>query len=203
MTVSAIRQSSPGRLTVCFEDGSEIKSTLAVVTDLRLYSGLELDEGRAGELRELSRRALARERALEYVSRRPMSQAELRKKLISKGEDEAVADYCVQWLGDNGFLNDEDYSRRVARHCAAKGYGQGRVRAELRRRGLDRELWDEAVEAMPDGSERLDKLVAARLKDPEDREQVAKLCQYLYRRGFDWDDVRAALNRYNAECEDE
>ena len=44
MRITAIRQTAPGRLTVCLEDGTEIKSTLSAVTDLRLYSGRELDE---------------------------------------------------------------------------------------------------------------------------------------------------------------
>ena len=64
MTVTAIRQTSPGRLTVCFEDGSEIKSTLGAVTELRLYSGRELDDKQTEEFKSLSSRSLARERAL-------------------------------------------------------------------------------------------------------------------------------------------
>ena len=202
MIISAIKQTSPGRLTVCFDDGTELKSSLGVVTELRLYSGRELDEEQARELRLLSRRSLARDKALEYVSRRPMSSKEMKTKLLQKGEDEETADYCVQWLESNGFLNDESYSAAVARHYAAKGYGEGRIRTELSRRGVNRELWDDAVAAMPDNAPKLDKLIAAKLKDPSDRDAVGKLCQSLYRRGFSWEDIRAALNRYNADCEE-
>ena len=116
MTVTAIRQTSPGRLTVCFEDGSEIKSTLGAVTELRLYSGRELDDKQTEEFKSLSSRSLARERALEIVSRRRMSEKELRDKLLQKGFDEDTADYCVRWLSENAFLNDEEYSLAVARH---------------------------------------------------------------------------------------
>ena len=42
MLITAIRQTAPGRLTVAFEDGTELKSTLSAVTDLRLYSGWKL-----------------------------------------------------------------------------------------------------------------------------------------------------------------
>ncbi len=202
MIVQAIRQTSPGRLTVCLEDGTEIKSSLTVVTDARLYSGLELDEKALEALRLESRKSLARDRALDYVSRRRMSCKELKTKLMRKGEDEAVADYCVSWLTDNGFLSDESYSFAVARHYAAKGYGEGRVRAELQRRGVSRELWEDAFEAMPDNTDALDKLVASKLKDPEDKEQVKKLSQALFRRGYSWEDIRSALRRYEAELEE-
>lgn len=203
MLIKSLKQTSPGRITVCFEDGTEIKSSLNVVTDLRLYSGKELDEDGLRELRNASGRSLARDRALEMISRRLMSKKELRKKLIDKGESEENADYCVIWLSENGFLNDENYAAAVARHYAAKGYGAGRVRSELSRRGVPRELWDEAVDEMPEPDDKLDRLVAAKLKDPNDREQVRKLGASLYRRGYSWDEIRSAINRFNGEIDED
>ena len=85
MLITAIKQTSPGRLTVTLEDEREIKTTLGVVTELRLFSGRELDEGGLQEFERESRRALTREKALEYLSRRAMSRKELEKKLTDKG----------------------------------------------------------------------------------------------------------------------
>ncbi len=202
MLITAIRQTAPGRLTVCLEDGVELKSTLSAVTDLRLYSGRELDEAELAELRLSSARSLAREKALELLSRRPMSRQELKNKLIQKGQDEDTAEYCTAWLCDNGLLDDESYAAAVTRHYAAKGYGPGRIRGELSRRGIDRELWDSALDQMPDNSGKLDKFIAARLKDPADRDQVRKVTAALYRRGHSWEDIRAALRRFDAEPEE-
>ena len=200
--VSAMRQTSPGRVTVTLCGGEEIKTTLNVVTDLRLYSGRELDEEELKELYRASRSALARNRAMELLSRRPMSEKELVDKLIRKGEDEEAARDCARWLREEGFLNDESYAAAVARHYAAKGYGPGRVRAELSRRGVDRELWKDAIEAMPENRDRLDRFIAARLTDPEDREQIRKVSAALYRRGYSWEEIRSALGRFHAETEE-
>ena len=200
--VSAMRQTSPGRVTVTLCGGEEIKTTLNVVTDLRLYSGRELDGEELKELRAASASALARNRAMELLSRRPMSEKELIDKLIRKGEDEETAADCARWLRENGFLDDESYAAAVARHYAAKGYGPGRVRAELSRRGVDRQLWDGTIEAMPENSEKMDRFIAARLTDPEDREQVRKVSAALYRRGYSWEEIRSALRRFNAETEE-
>ena len=197
-----MRQTSPGRVTVTLCGGEEIKTTLNVVTDLRLYSGRELDGEELRELRAASASALARNRAMELLSRRPMSEKELIDKLIRKGEDEETAADCARWLRENGFLDDESYAAAVARHYAAKGYGPGRVRAELSRRGVDRELWDGTIEAMPENSEKMDRFIAARLTDPEDREQVRKVSAALYRRGYSWEEIRSALRRFNAETEE-
>lgn len=200
--VSAMRQTSPGRVTVTLCGGEEIKTTLNVVTDLRLYAGRELDGEELKELRAASRSALARNRAMELLSRRPMSEKELIDKLIRKGEDEETAADCARWLRENGFLNDESYAAAVARHYAAKGYGPGRVRAELSRRGVDRELWDDTLEAMPENTDKLDRFISSRLTDPEDRDQVRKVSAALYRRGYSWEEIRSALRRFNAETEE-
>ena len=200
--VSALRQTSPGRVTVTLCGGEEIKTTLNVITDLRLYSGRELDEEELKALRAASASALARNRAMELLSRRPMSEKELIDKLIRKGEDEETAADCARWLRENGFLNDESYAAAVARHYAAKGYGPGRVQAELSRRGVDRELWDGTIEAMQENTEKLDRFIAARLTDPEDREQIRKVSAALYRRGYSWEEIRSALGRFHAETEE-
>ena len=200
MQIKTIRQTSPGRVTVCLDDGTEIRSSLNVVADLRLYAGRELDSGELAALRTASGRSLARDRALEMVSRRLMSRKELYDKLILKGESEENADYCVEWLAERGFLDDGSYAAAVARHYAAKGYGAGRVRSELSRRGVPRELWDDAVEEMPDGGDKLHSFLASKLKDPSDREQLRRVSAALYRRGYSWDEIRSALRDFNADA---
>ena len=202
MLVSALKQTSPGRVTVCFDDGSEVISTLAVVTDMRLFSGKDLDDEDLNLLKSSSLLSMARDRCIEMLSRRRMSRKELVDKLIRKGESEETAQFCADWLEEKGFLDDEGYAAAVARHYANKGYGAGRVRSELHRRGVERELWDEAVENMPCSNDKLDKLISSKLKDPEDREQVRKVSASLYRRGYSWDEIRSALRRYNAQTED-
>lgn len=201
MRITDIHQTSPGRLTVILGDGTEVKSTLSVITDMRLYFGRELDTADIEELKTASIRALAREKALEYLSRRQMSCAELKKKLIDKGEDEDVADYCVQWLEEHSLIDDESYATAVARHYSAKGYGAGRVRAELSRRGISRELWDSALDAMPESNDKIDRFITSRLKDPGDRDAVRKLSQALYRRGYSWDEIRHALEKHKADAD--
>ena len=199
MIITALRRISADRFTVALEDGSEIKSSLGVVTDRRLFTGKVLDEEELAALRRDSSRSLARDKALELISRRPMSRKEVREKLLQKGADEDAAEYSADWLQEHGFLNDESYAAAVARHYAAKGYGAGRVRSELGRRGVDRELWDGALEQMPAADEKLHKFIAARLKDPEDREQLRKIGAALFRRGYSWEEIRTALRRYSDE----
>ena len=199
MIISSIKQNSPNSLSVVLEDGEEIKTTLGVVTDLRLFSGRDLDEAALEDLRLESLRALARDRALAIVSQRQMSRKELGAKLRDKGVDDETAAWCVDWITEHGFIDEESYAAAIARHYAAKGYGEGRVRQELMRRGIPRELFDDAFAAMPEGDEKLDRFIAARLRDPDDRDEVRKLSAALYRRGYSGEEIREALRRHKAE----
>jgi len=203
MIVSALKQTSPERITVLFDTGEEIKTTLSAVTELRLFVGRELDAVSYEELAQLSAKTLGREKALEYISRRRMSRKELKDKLIEKGEDAAVAEYCADWLESRGFIDDASYSCAVVRHYAAKGYGEGRIRQELNRRGIAKELWDDALGEASAYDGKIDKIIASKLKDPSDRDEVRKLSASLFRRGYSWEDIRAALGRYGSDTEEQ
>ena len=201
MLITSLKQTSPEHVTVCLDDGGEIRSTLGVVTELRLFRGRELDSEALEMLQAHSGRALAREKALQLVSQRQMSAKELSRKLRDKGADEETAVYCVQWILERGLIDEERYAAAIVRHYAAKGYGEGRMRQELIRRGVPRELWEDALEQMPEDTTKLDRLVASKLRDPEDRDAVRKLSASLYRRGYSGEEIRMALERARASFE--
>lgn len=201
MIVSALKKTSPDRILVEFEGGESLRSTLAAVTDARLYVGMELDEEALAALRQSSTRGLERQKALEFLSRRPHSRKELKDKLLRRGVGEDDAEDCIAWLCEHGFLDDGEYAGAVARHYTAKGYGAGRVKSELQRRGIDRELAAEALSDLPDNTGKIDAFLARRLGDPNDREAVRKVSAALFRRGFSWEEIRAALRRFDIEEE--
>ena len=203
LSIVSLRQTSTEGVSVELSDGEEIASTVGVVAELRLYRGQELDDDKLEALRNASALALLKTKALELLSRRPLSAKELNDKLVQKGAEPQSAAACVRWLLDQRLLDDESYAGTVVRHYAAKGYGPGRIRQELSRRGVPRDYWDEALGQRPDNTEKIDKLIAARLHDPDDRDEVRKVTAALFRRGFGWDEIRAALARFSAEAEPE
>jgi len=200
--ITAIKQISSDMLIVSLDGGEEIKTSLGAVTELRLYTGRELDEEQLSRLKYLSERDRARAKGLELISRRMLSVRELEQKLVQKGISEEAAHDCALWLEENRFLDDEAYASALARHYSAKGYGAGRLKHELSRRGVERELWDEAIEQMPENTDKIDRFIAARLKDSSDREQINKVSAALFRRGFSWEEIRQALRRFDADTEE-
>ena len=140
-----------------------------------------------------------RDRALNLLSYRPHSKKELYDKLVRKGVSPPDALEAVDWLSEYGFLDDHVYACSVARHYARKGYGPQRIRAELHRRGISREYWEEALSEIPDMTEKIDRYISCRLTDSATRQDRQKVMASLGRRGFSHSEIRDAFYRITKE----
>jgi regulatory protein len=92
----------------------------------------------------------ARRYALDALARRDHASAELRRKLLEKGYDAAVVVPLVDALRTEKLLDDRRYTENFVAYHAARGEGPKRVRAELRRRGLEGMQVEECLDAFPD-----------------------------------------------------
>ena len=162
-----LKQTAPERFLARFDTGEELRTTLAVVTDYHLSCGKELTEAELDTLRAASERSRCRQRALRIIGARAMSVKELTDRLKEKGESPENAEDAAAWLQEMHLLDDAQYAAMCVRHYAAKGYGAGRIRSELYRRGIPRELWDDALALLPEGCVRV--LVTAGLATIKER----------------------------------
>ncbi len=215
-----------GRWLVFLDNGALLRLGEGDVARLSLYAGKELDASAAEELAAAQRQGRVNEKALDLLSARPMSRKELEDKLTfsarrrrageeppdpetlerEREERRRMARSAADRLEELGLLNDREYACTVARHYAAKGYGMRRLRDELYRRGVPREYWDEALEGAETeqgGGSMAGKLLQARLRGAEPtRENLKRASDYLARRGFGWQEISEAIERYRNEYED-
>jgi regulatory protein len=196
MRLEKIEVLTEDKLLLHMEDGSALRCGLQEMLDFGLRSGLELAEEEEEKLRDACAWWEVRRKAAALAAERAMSAGELKRKLRQKGAPPELAEKAADRLLELGVLDEGAYAAMVARHYAAKGYGRMRVEQELRRRELPRELWADALEAMPDSRETLDELVRKRLGNaPADKAARTKLASSLVRRGYGWEEVRAAMER--------
>ena len=68
---------------------------------------------------------------------------------------------------------------------------------------MPRDLWQQALEQAEDSTDAIDAFIAKKLtgKQP-DRALLKKISDALVRRGFGWEEVRDALNRYGISGEE-
>ena len=139
----------------------------------------------------------ARQRALRLLEKRDYSRKMLMDKLTEKGVSEADAAEVADRLCEAGAVDDARYAELVVRHYARKGYGERRITEELYRRGVSRELWEEALSQMPETEDAVYRLLANKLRGTDGSpEAIRKAQSYLLRRGYSWEEIRAALEQY-------
>ena len=193
-----------GRWLAVLEDGSILRVGENQVVDFALYAGKELSEEEAEALQGSAQRQQRKEKALELLARKPQSRWELEKKLAQWGAEEDEVQTVCDRMEQLGYLNDAEYAARVVRHYSAKGFGPGKLRDELYRRGVPRDLWQEAMDQAEDPAQSIDAFVAKKLAGKTaDRQNLKKVSDALARRGYRWPDINDALRRYGAETEEE
>lgn len=192
-----LRELSTGRFAVGFSDGSEVKLSANAVADLGLHRGRALSDEELLALTAKLSLTKCKERALRVIGARPMSCKELFNRLVEKGEIPENAEETIDWLLELHYLDDAQYAGMVVRHYAGKGYGPQKIKSELYRRGVPKELWDEAMEERPEDGGAVYEFLCRKLKsDAPDRAEMKKATDALFRRGYSWDDIRTAVDRF-------
>ena len=189
-----------GRWLAVLEDGSILRLGESEVIDFALYAGKELTDREAEALLDSARRSGLKEKALDLLTRKPQSRKELERKLKEWGAGEAESAALCDRMEELGYLNDASYAAQVVRYYSAKGFGEKKLRDELYRRGIPREMWDDALEQAQDPAEAIDAFVSKKLAGKDlDRKQLQKVSAALARRGYSWSDINDALRRCGAE----
>ena len=171
------------RVLVYLEGGDLLQITESELLRFGLCIGLDIDDRTVVELQQSGARSETRVRAANMISSRPLSRKELAKKLREKGALEEI-----------GALNDAEYAAMLVRHYGGMGYGEAKIRDELYRRGVPRELWEDALSKSPDAQEAIARVIAQKTKGRAlDEKGRKRLSDMLLRRGFAWRDVRAAI----------
>lgn len=193
-----------GRILVQLEGGDLLRITEDELLRFDLYTGLDIGPDTVVKLQKCAAQSETRVRAVNMISARPLSRKELQRRLRDKGAADGDAEAAADWLEEIGALDDLSYARTIVRHYSANGYGEAKLRDELYRRGVPRDLWDEALETAPDPQESIAQVIAAKTKGtvPDEKERK-RLSDLLLRRGFAWRDVRAALSALGAEIEED
>ena len=140
-----------------------------------------------------------RDYALKVIEFKDRTEKEIREKLTQKGYDENITEDEIAFLKDYGFINDLRYAQRfVSDAINLKKWGMARIRAELLRKGVDREIIDNAVEDafMDIDDDRLLKEMQRRFKnsDLSNIKERTRIFNFYMRRGFSPDEIKGAMN---------
>ena len=205
MKIESLREPTVrgGRYTVTLDDGRRLRLEQATVGEFALYPGRELTAEELDQIRAANQRASAKARAVRIISATNVSKKDLERRLVQKGETPELASEAVQWLTELNLLDDLETARQLAQSAARKGYGAARIRQILYPKGLDRQLWDEALEELPEPDDAIDRFLQSRFKgEKPDERETKRAVDALLRRGHRWADIRSAMARYTDALND-
>jgi regulatory protein len=196
ITSIEVQKRGPRRANVFIE--GEFAFGLAMIEAAKLSKGQYLSEADIEALQERDEAERAYEYALDYLSYRPRSKAEVRRRLEQKGYSGEAVEAAAQRLDRVGLLDDEGFARYwISNREQFKPRGTYALRHELRQKGVESRLIDALLDPVDD-EDNAYRAAVKRLSrwqrlDPTSRRR--KMTDYLRRRGFDYGTIQHVWER--------
>ncbi len=199
MQITAIEPRRKSLVEIYIDGQSAGKVDLETVLRQNLQAGDEMTDAQWSALCAESDATRARSYALWLLGSRSYTTAQLKEKLRGQYGAEA-AEAASARMQELGLLNDAEYAYRCASDLfRLKHFSSARVIQELRQRGIPADIAERATaEAAdlfaPDAQEAVAELLrtkfAGKYQDEKGRRRTVAA---LYRMGYRWDDIRAAM----------
>lgn len=196
MKITAIKQQvkRADRYSVFVDGKYEFSLSETALLESKLASGQELTKEQIREYKQLSEDDKLYNRTLRYIALRPRTKWEVEFYLERKKASPALVDSILNKLSIIGLIDDEKFAkafvndRRLLRPASRR-----KLITELRKKHVNPAIIEQAV-----GSETDDEQAALRAIIDSKRRQTKyqddlKLMQYLARQGFNYGDIKTAL----------
>ena len=162
---------------------------LVAIEAVHLKVGQTLSDDDIARLQVQDEVGRAYERALNFLSYRPRSEAEVRRNLRKKGIEEAVIETVVDRLMRAGLLDDQEFARYwVENLLRFKPRGVRALRHELRAKGVSDPVIADALANLDEeaAARQVAETGARRLSHRDPRDFRRRLVAYMARRGFSY-----------------
>ena len=206
ITSIEVQKRNPRRANI-FVDG-EFVCGLQLIQAAKLSKGQHLEDQDIEALRAADDRERAYELALNFLSYRPRSAAEVRRRLRHKGFADSAVQSAIERLCRAKLLDDRAFATYwIHNREQFKPRGVYALRRELGQKGVDRQIIDDLLQEIDeeDGAYRVGlQLVErwSRSKNAQTMDQATKrrkLTDHLGRRGFGYAIARQVWDRIQSE----
>lgn len=142
----------------------------------------------------------AKLRALKILTKMDKTEQELESALNRAGFSKEAVEDALDYVRSFGYLDDADYARKYVEYNKDRKSMQ-RIRFELMRKGIDKNLADEAI----DNCEEVDEMQVLRRylykkwkrEEKPDEKELNRLVASLSRQGFSSHDIWQVLREEN------
>ena len=139
----------------------------------------------------------ARKKAMDLLARREHARTELERKLVAAGFDADIAADALHRLAQEGLQSDRRFVESFVQSRINQGKGPLRIHADLAQRGVAAGLADEVLAEIDHdwhAAARDARVKKFGHEQPADFRDRARQMRFLQYRGFEQDQVRAAVS---------
>ena len=143
-------------------------------------------------------RDIALKKMIHYCDYQDRCKKEIFTKLDTFELDDNDRDFIIDFLQEEGFINDERYCRSFVKgKLNLKKWGVNKIKLSLITKGIDREIIDEVLSEIDQDSykeELVNLLKNKKINEDDPYKRKAKLIRYAVGKGDSINDVMEALN---------
>lgn len=205
MQVLSVEDFRRKKILVTFDTGQKLALYRTEGNRYGLREGEEFSEEAYGELVREVLIPRGRRRILHLLEAMNRTEAMLRQKLKEGFLPDEVIEDAIAYAKKFHYIDDERYLQNyLASQLKKKSSRQ--VAMELERKGIERSQIQLAMEEFRVNTPEMEEEAAGRLLEKKlgstmDAEAICKAKQYLFRKGFSYDIIERAVNRYTENSE--
>lgn len=189
MRISDIQEQKrrANRVSVYIDDDFWTGMSKRTLSDLRLEIGMEIDQAAKTKAEEQVIGAEALSFCVDRLSRRALTEQQLRSKMLEREFAPSVVDQTIVKAHELLLLDDEQLAESRIRERQARGQGKGRVEQVLKEIGIEEKLREKLIEEAFVPEEEFDAAKAVldkRFQDNLDTPGQQRAFAFLIRRGF-------------------
>ena len=200
-----VNKNNPSRVKLHLSNGLHVETDYSLVINLELYIGKTISKQMLEIIEQNSKLSSAKNDAIRFLSYRPRSKWEIENKLHRNKYKPSIIENTINWLEENNFINDRDFAINWIRYqISKKPAGKLKLRNELNKKGIDREIIDSVINSFFEQEE--DELTLANqlirkkqfsLQSKDIQLDPTKLISLLKRRGFSNVVIKRVCEKYS------
>lgn len=187
--------------TVELDTGEQFNLVIDIVAKYKLAKGQTLDAKHFNEILQEQKLIDAKNIALNFVSYKQRTRKEVIQKLHQKHFSENDIQNAIKFLEDFGYIDDRSFAKNFAKLCIEqKKYSIPRIKQLLFQKGIDKDIIEEVLKDLSQGTEEFDNALSIGLKKLKQLERqgkdkaIQRVAQYLRTKGFSWEIIEKVCN---------
>lgn len=207
VTINSIKSNRQGTdCIVTLDNGESYLVTLDLVARYKLTKGEKIDRSTLETVLKEQRIINAKKIALNYVSFKTRTKAQIEQKLKQKGFSNEEIQSVIKFLTEFGYLDDTNFVRNYVKLAIEqKKHSLARIKRSLLSKGIDKELIEKVLKEFSfdeiefSNAYKIGVKKYLQLLKQGKTQPIQRLAQYLRGKGFEWDIISKVCEQIERE----